>query len=71
MARSKEITPFKRAQIITLSRQGLSEREIAKKVNISKNGVHTTLKRHLETGSTEDKKRTGRPRTTFEGTDVA
>jgi transposase len=71
MARTQEISEFNRAQIIVLHRQGRSEREIAKIVKISKNGVHTTIQRHLETGGTENKKRSGRPRTTSEGTDLA
>ena len=69
MARSKQITVFERAHILVLRKQGHSEREIAKIVKVSKNGVHTTLQRQLQTGSSEDKKRSGRPRTTSENTD--
>jgi transposase len=36
-------------------------REIARKLRISVNAVNTTLQRYAETGSIEDRKRTGRP----------
>ena len=55
---------WKRAQVEILSKEGYSERGIAKKLGLSKNGMHHCLQRLRETGLNIDRKRSGRPRVT-------
>ncbi len=64
MARKQQIGIEKRAQVEILSKEGYSERGIAKKLGLSKNGVHHCLQRLRETGLNIDRKRSGRPRVT-------
>lgn len=64
MAKKKEISIEKRAQVIILKKAGKTQREIAALVGISQKGVFSTLKRYTETGSNVDKNRSGRPRKT-------
>ena len=65
MGRPKELSTFTIVQI--LPEQGLSEREISKKVN----GIHVLLQKKKLTASIEKIKRDGRPRTTSECTDLS
>lgn len=53
-----------RSAILTLTLTGLSYRKIAKRLDVSYNGVLTTIKRFGETNSLADRKRIGRPRST-------
>lgn len=69
MARFAQISLEKRSQIVILHKTGHSQRSIAKLVNVSRFGVSTTLKRHKETGSYADRKRSGRPKKTTPATD--
>ena len=55
-------TSEQRANIIFLHQEGISMREIAKRVKCTRNGVSDVIKRFRETGSTDDKLRSGRPR---------
>lgn len=71
MAKSKEISLEKRAQIEILHKLGKSQREIGKIVNVSQKGVRTTLIRKQQTGSNSDRKRSGRPRKTTKRVDQA
>lgn len=64
MARGKQISIEKRAQIVILRKTGASLRNISKTVGVSVNGVKTTLNRHEETNSNADRIRAGRPRKT-------
>lgn len=64
MAKRKQITLEQRSAICTLREEGYSERQIAKKLGISCKGVHYTLARKKETGKNEDRKRSGRPKST-------
>ena len=57
-----KVSMHNRSKIITLYQEGYSERQIAVKAKASKTAVHSILKKIQETGSVEDKKRTGRPR---------
>lgn len=62
MARKKELTSERRAEIVILRKTGKTYSKIAQFVGVSKNGVFTTLKRHSETGANIDRKRCGRPK---------
>lgn len=64
MTKEKEISLETRAQIEILNKEGFSQRQIAKKLNISRHGVQYSLKRKEETGENLDKKRCGPPKTT-------
>lgn len=64
MAKNKEISLEKRAQIEILRKVGNSIGKIAQIVGVSKNGVQTTLARFAQTKSHSDQKRSGRPRKT-------
>jgi transposase len=58
----KHLSTSQRNIIIFLHGEGKSVRDIAKKVKCSRNAVHTTIKRQRETGSTEERKKSGRRR---------
>lgn len=64
MAKRKQITLEQRIAICTLREEGYSERQIAERLGISCKGVHYTLARKQETGKNEDRKRSGRPKST-------
>ena len=64
MAKRKEISVEKRAQIIILQKTGKNYREIAKILKISLCSVHTAIRRYRETGQNTNRKRSGRPRKT-------
>ena len=55
--------------MITLKSVGLSLREIANKAKVSVSTVSSTIKRHLETGGSSDRKRSGRPKATTQSED--
>lgn len=59
LCRMKEL----RAGIIRLFEQGKSGRQIAKDMNLPQRTVSDAIKRYQETGSHEDRPRSGRPRT--------
>lgn len=58
----ERISTFVRCQVITHHKEGLSQRQIAKNVKISRNAVQQLIKKFEETGSVEDKKKCGRPK---------
>jgi transposase len=62
MGRRKELTAEQRGTIFYCRQRGDSYRKIAKTVGCGLMTVCDTLKRHAETGSTESKARSGRPR---------
>ncbi|KAG5282221.1 hypothetical protein AALO_G00053620 [Alosa alosa] len=64
MARKGELSSETRQSILVLRNEGCSMREIAKKLKISYNGVYCSLQRTAQTGSTENRTRSGRPRCT-------
>lgn len=64
MAKKRQLTVEDRQTIVDLKREGLSCREIAKKVQVSVNAVSYTVKRHSETGGNWDRNRSGRPKAT-------
>lgn len=58
-----------RSNIILLNEEGYSQRQIAKRLAVSKTGVQETIARKVKTGSENPNKRTGRPRKTSRQTD--
>ena len=69
MARKTQLTIEQRAQIEILNKEGFSQRQIAKKLNVSRHGVQHALKRKTETGSNNDRERSGRRRVTSKAED--
>ena len=64
MGKKSSLSETKRAQIVVLSEEGYSEREISAKMQCSKTAVHTALKNFNNYGSYKDLKRSGRPKKT-------
>ena len=60
----KQLSKIKRAQIVALSGEGYSRVEIAGKMECSRNGVQTTIKRYKVTKSFENRKGQGRKKST-------
>ena len=69
MARKRELSYETWQSIVVLRNEGYSMLEIAKKLNISYNGVYYSLQRTAQTGSNQSRKRSGRPRCTTEQED--
>ena len=61
MAPVRELSFEQRVHIVLLG-EGVSERKIAERMKISKNGVHNTIKRFKETGQCCNLPRPGQPR---------
>ena len=61
---ASELSKSVRNQIVILSKEGLSQRQIVARLQVSKGAVHGTLKRAAETGSVASKARSGRPKVT-------
>ena len=61
---SAELSEVVRCQIVLLSDEGLSQRQIAAKLKVSKGAVQRTLQRFSETKSFSSKARSGRPKAT-------
>uniref|UniRef100_A0A3B4XIU1 Paired domain-containing protein n=1 Tax=Seriola lalandi dorsalis TaxID=1841481 RepID=A0A3B4XIU1_SERLL len=59
-----ELSDSVRSQIVILSKEGLSQRQIMARLKVSKGAVHGTLKRFAESGSVVSKARSGRPKVT-------
>ena len=64
MGKKSSLSETKRAQIVVLSEEGYSEREISAKMQCSKTAVHTALENFNNYGSYKDLKRSGRPKKT-------
>ena len=60
----KSLTEVQSAQIVILHRKGVSERQIAARLSVSKTGVHQAITKHVSEGIFCDRKRSGRPRKT-------
>jgi hypothetical protein len=69
MARNKGLSSETHQSIFDLRNEGYSMREIAKKLKISYNAVYYSLHRTAQTGSNQNRKRSGRPRCTTEQED--
>ena len=68
MVKNKEIDSHKVAQMVILRQEGLTQAEIADRLNINQCLVSRHLKKHMETGFYAARKRSGRPRVTSETT---
>ena len=68
MGKKKELSTECRAQVEALSNEGLSQRQIALRLNICQGTVHYTLKRICQTGGYKSKSRCGRRAVTTERT---
>jgi transposase len=64
MDKKASLTVVKRAEIVVLHEVGLSEREIGKKVHVSKTAVHQAVSKLKISGKYTNLKRSGRPRKT-------
>ena len=69
MARNEDLSSETRQSILVLRNEGYSMREIAKKLEISYNAVYYSLHGTAQTGSNQNRKRSGRPRCTTEQED--
>lgn len=61
MAKGKELTSEERKIIIKLHLEHKKEREIARIVSRTQSTVHSIIKRYRDTGSVDNKQRSGRP----------
>ncbi|KAJ8389837.1 hypothetical protein AAFF_G00113060 [Aldrovandia affinis] len=66
MGKKVQLSKEKRESIITLRNEGQSLRRIARTLQVSVTAVATTIKRVEETGTHEDRMRSGRPKVTSE-----
>lgn len=66
MAKHAQLSREKRESIVILRNEGRSLRKIAKLLKVSVNAVSRTIKRIEETGTHEDRARSGRPKATSE-----
>ena len=64
MVKTLNYTEAERISIQVLHEEGLSSRQIARRVHKSPAGVATLLQKLRQTGSVRDRRRTGRPRVT-------
>lgn len=64
MGKKASLSEVKRAQIVILHNEGVSERQISKKVGCSKTAVHQAVVKFKSCASYADKKKSGRPRKT-------
>jgi transposase len=69
MARNKDLSSETRQSSLVLRNEGYSTGEIAKKLKISYNTVYYSLHRTEQTGSKQNRKRSGRPQCTTEQED--
>lgn len=63
------ISPGKRFRIVALREEGLSTRQIARRLNVGQSDVVRCWNRFRATGSVEDRPRSGRPRSTSRNED--
>lgn len=64
MGKKRSLLPTTRAQIVALSKFGMSQREIARKMCISRHGVQLAIQKHARFSTFKDARRSGRPRKT-------
>lgn len=57
-------TPQEAAQAVALLQAGLGQREVARRLRISRSSVQRVYRRYLETGAFDRRPGTGRPRAT-------
>lgn len=59
-----DTTPEKAAQAVALLEAGVTQRQVARRLQISRSSVQRAYRRYLETGSFNRRPGTGRPRAT-------
>lgn len=64
-----DTTPVEAAQAVALLQQGLSQRTVARQLNLSRSAVQRVYRRYLETGAFNRRPGTGRPRATTQRDD--
>ena len=64
MGKNPYTTEVKRAQIVALHKNGLSQRQISKQLSVSKSSVQRAIQKFNEEGIYGNRKRSGRPRKT-------
>ena len=62
MCKKASLSIAQKAQIVALSKMKLSERQIDKKLKISKTAVHSAIEKFKNEVTFADRKRTGRPK---------
>ena len=62
----RSITNFNRVMIVSLCHEGLSSRQVAKRLGLNQSDVVPTWNRFRNTGNVDDMPRSGRPRATTE-----
>ena len=58
------LTHDQRMQIVTLSQEGVNNSEISRRFDVRRGTIINLLKKYAETGSVDDKRRSGRPKIT-------
>ncbi len=61
MTKKSELTPYQKAQIVTLRQEGLSFREIESRLKVGRSTASDLWKKFQQTGSLINRKRSGRP----------
>ena len=61
---AKDLSEGVRGQIIALTNEGYSQRQVAARIGVSKGAVQRTLERFRKTGSYSSRPKSGRPRST-------
>lgn len=64
-----DTTPTEAAQLVSLLEAGYGQREVARRLNLSRSAVQRVYRRYLETGTFVRRPGTGRPRATTERDD--
>lgn len=60
----RSIPQFDRVRIVTLCQEGLSTREVSRRLRVNQSDVVRTWRRYRDTGTVDDMPRSGRPRAT-------
>src|SRR5437867_10029990 len=70
MVKGNELTPRKKKTIEILHQEGYNNANIARRVGCSRSAVSRNLKKLLEHGSMDNKRRSGRPRLSSQCSDA-
>ena len=64
MGKNRYHTDVKRAQIVTLHKNGLSQHQISKQIGVNRSSVQRAIKKFNSEGIYGNQKKSGRPRKT-------
>lgn len=64
MGKNPSLTPTIRSQVVCLAREGHSQMDISRRLNVARCAVQNALRKYIETGSYHDAERSGRPKKT-------